>query len=379
MDNENNINELLKKYYKNYKEGKKNYKIDNQKSFEYFKENIDILKILKEKHSDKIKKHEKLLNETESECHKYISLTIESTIESEYKQDKNINITDLLNELEKGDLNLIKSAKYGEINFNEIIENNTILHIAIKNGDTTFLKHAFRLGAMIDTTNLNGNTLLEYACLEQDPNMINFLGKYGANMQKHLYFRSGNNKIINNNNPIDICILLKIVLSYIPNENDDKKVNNNIYNKIKLLQNLLNLTDKINLNNYTYRELLIGLMYLLNKLSLESALTYLNIITEELNYTINNKLGCPRNKLEIILITLVPFIDYPFLISIDWIIISELKYLIIKLIKKKKKYNSFDLKNELINLLWDTYLKNNIIQEDYLGCLISQWIAKIKV
>ena len=84
------------------------------------------------------------------------------------------------------------------------------------------------------------------------------------------------------------------------NENDDKKVNNNIYNKIKLLQNLLNLTDKVNLNNYTYRELLIGLMYLLNKLSLESALTYLNIITEELNYTINNKLGCPRNKLEII-------------------------------------------------------------------------------
>ena len=32
-----------------------------------------------------------------------------------------------------------------------------------------------------------------------------------------------------------------------------------------------------------------------------------------------------------------------------------------------------------MNLLWEKYLKNEIIQEDYLGCLISQWIAKIKV
>jgi hypothetical protein len=72
-------------------------------------------------------------------------------------------------------------------------------------------------------------------------------------------------------------------------------------------------------------------------------------------------------------------LDYPFNLSIDWVILCELKYLIINLIKKKKKYNSFDIKTELMNLLWDIYLKNEIIQEDYLGCLISQWIAKIKV
>ena len=55
------------------------------------------------------------------------------------------------------------------------------------------------------------------------------------------------------------------------------------------------------------------------------------------------------------------------------------KYLIKNLIKKKNKYNSFDIKEELMNLLWDIYIKNEIIQEDYLGCLISQWITKIKV
>jgi len=209
--------------------------------------------------------------------------------------------------------------------------------------------------------------------------MINFLGEYGANMQKHLYFRSGNNKTINNNNPIDICILLKIVLSYIPGSTDNKIVSNKIYNKIKLLQNFINMNEKINLNNYTYKNVIIGLLYLLNKIPEENAMSYLNIISEELNYTINNKLGCPKNKLELILTYLVPFIDYPFNLSVDWVITNELKYLIINLIKKKKIYNSFDIKSELMNLLWDTYLKNQIINEDYVGCLISQWITKIKV
>jgi ankyrin repeat protein len=375
-----NTNELLKKYYKSYNEGIKKYNMDKDKAFDCFKESLDILQDLRKNHTNKIKKHEKILEESESECHKYINLTLESTIESESIRTKNINNKDLLKELEKGDLNLIKTAKYGEIDFSEnSFSNETLLHIAILHGDTSFLKYAFILGARIDTTNKIGNTLLEYACLQQDPNMINFLGKYGANMQKHLYFRSGNEKYINNNNPIDICILLKHVLSYIPNSNSDKKINNKIYNKIKLLQNVIKLDDKINFSNFTYKELLIGLMYLLNKLPDDNALTYLNIITEELNFVMTNKLGCPHNKVELILVNLVPFIDYQYNLSIDWVIILELKYLIINLIKKKKKYNSFDIKNELMNTIWETYIKTELIQEDYLGCLISQWITKIKV
>ena len=374
-----NVNELLKKYYKTFTKGKETYVINKEKSFDYFKESLEILKVLRDDYSGKIKKHDKLLQESETECNKYISLTIDSTIESECKKDRHINTLELLNELDRGELNLIKSAKYGEINFTENIENTTILHLAIKNGDTTFLKHAFRLGARIDTTNSVGNTLLEYACLQQDPNMINFLGDHGANMQKHLYFRSDHNKYINNNNPIDICILLKIVLSYIPKQYNDKKINNKIYNKIKLLENLININDKINLNDFTYKNLLVGLMYLLNKIPEENALTYLNIINEELNHMTSNKLGCPKNKLELILTNLVPFIDYPFNLSIDWVIICELKYLIINLIKKKKIYNSFNIKKELINLLWEIYLENELIQQDYIGCLISMWITKIKV
>jgi len=45
----------------------------------------------------------------------------------------------------------------------------------------------------------------------------------------------------------------------------------------------------------------------------------------------------------------------------------------------KKKINNINIKKELIEYIWKNYIEPEIIQEDYLGCLISQWIAKIKV
>jgi len=373
-----NTNVLLKKYFKIYSDAKENLKVDKEKAFEYFMESLKILNDLKSKHSDKIQKHSDLLDRTETETHKYISLTIESAIETDTNKIEKINIINLYNNLEQGNIELIKKARYDEINFSELINNQTLLHHAIKLGDTTFLKYAFKLGARIDTTNLNGNTLMEYACLEQDPNMIFFLGLYGANMQKHLYFRDGTIKYQTRNNSIDINILLKIILSYIPlNNTTINNTSNTIYNKIQLIKNSIDLNEKININNFTYNDLFIGLSCLLNKLHKHSALSYLNIITEELTYSLTNKLGCPINKLELILVNLVPFIEYPFNISIDWVLSLELKYLILKIIKKK--INSIDIKKELIENIWLVYIKNDIIQEDYLGCLISQWITKIKV
>ena len=104
---------------------------------------------------------------------------------------------------------------------------------------------------------------------------------------------------------------------------------------------------------------------------------YLSIIREEFQFPLKKSLGCPYNKLEILLTYLVPFIDYPFNISIDWYINLELKYLIIKLLKEKS-LNNVEIKTNLINYLWDNYIKKNILQEEYLGNLISQWISKIK-
>lgn len=367
------IKPLLKKYFKTYINAKETFEKNKEDSYEIFMESLQLLKELKETNSNLIKKHKDLLAESETECHKYLSLSLESSIDIKPQETK-IQTNDLYSNLEYGNLDLIKKAKLGEINFNEEINGQTILHWAVKYSDTTFLKLAFKLGAKIDTTNSNGNTLLEFACIEQDPNMINFLNLYGSNMQKHLYFREGSSKCINRTNYIDYAILLKYILSY---KNIQTTQNNNIFNKIKLIVNLFDLNEKILLNNYTFKDLFTGLINLLNKIPEESAITYLNIINEELSYSLQNKLGCPTNKIEMILVHLIPFIDYPFVLSIDWLYSLELKFLILKLIKNKK--NNLDIKKDLIEKVWETYIKTEIIQEDYIGCLISQWIAKIKV
>jgi ankyrin repeat protein len=387
MEN-NEIEILLKRTIKNFINGKKKYNEENKKkAYEYFKQSLDLLSEIKNNYNDKIIKHKKLLNDTETECNKYLILTIESSINNKNfinnKESNTLIINSLYNNLQIGNIDEIMQFKCKEIDFTELINNNTILHWAIKFGDSRFLIEAFKLGARIDITNLNGNTLLEYACLEQDPNMIEILGLFGADMQKHLYFRNGTFKYITRIDSIDCNILLKIILSYLPQEINSKEIsniflknNNNIYNKIKLITNLINLNEKINFNDFTYNDLFNGLLFLLNNLSIEYALTYLNIIIDELSFTLNNKLGCPPNKLEIILVNLIPFIDYPFNISIDWVISLELKFLLLKLIKKK---NSLNFKDELMNELNNSYINNKIIQQDYLGCLISQWISKIKI
>jgi ankyrin repeat protein len=367
-----NLNQLLIKYYNNYKSGKKILKTDKEKAYDYFKNSLSILENLKKKYPNKINKE--LIEESENECLKYLNLTVETVCNSD--KPNNIKLDDLYNSLLEGNLELIKNLKYNEINFKEIVNNENLLHLAIKLGDTTFLKYAFKIGARIDTTNNLGYTLLETACFEKDPNIIEFLIQYGANMKKHLFFRDGEKKFNNNNDSIDICIILKYILSY---ENEEEIINNKIFNKFKILKNLINIKENINLNNYTYKDLLKCLYILLNKISEESALCYLDIILEELTFVLENKLGCPPNKLEIICISLVPFIDYQFNLTIDWIISLELKYLLINLIKKKKINNNLNIKKELIDILWNIYIKDQIIQEDYLGCLISQWITKIKV
>ena len=115
-------------------------------------------------------------------------------------------------------------------------------------------------------------------------------------------------------------------------------------------------------------------MTLLNKINKDNKETYLLIIREELTYPLKASLGCPHNKLETLLTYLVPFIEYPFNVSEDWYINLELKYLIIKNLKQKDFF-----KTNLLNFLWENYIKNNILQDEYLGNLISQWVSKIKV
>jgi hypothetical protein len=365
MEKEND-NDKIKKCLKSFLMAKKFLEKDNDTAFEYFKQSLKYITLVKPTNKNLDKNIIDVLNETESECNKYINLTVEKTIEKEKDSKIEINLFDII---EKGKIEDLKQIKSYQLNFNIYDdEGNTPIHKAIKFGDTLFLKTAFKLGAPLDIVNKFGHTALEFACLEKDPNMINFLLKNGADMKKHLLFRDGNKKYTNNQNYIDCAIILKLIFTYQESEN---------YDDVKFILHIFDPEEKIGFDDYNYLHLVKCLSSLLDKQVPESKDLYLEIIREELNYPLKNSLGCPYNKLELLLTNLAPFINYPFSISSDWYINLELKYLIIKLLKEKPSFN-IEIKGELINYLWENYIKNNIFQEEYLGNLICQWVTKLR-
>jgi hypothetical protein len=204
-----------------------------------------------------------LINETENECNKYITTTIEkSLLDQEYFNslllinNKSEDI-DLFKIIEIGKYDELNKYKFNELNFESINEYGlTVLHYAVKYGDVSFLKQALKLGAKIDQTNIYGYTLLEFACLEKDPNMIKFLLLYGVSMKKHLIVRK-EKKYLNQSNQIDF-ILIQIIIM-----NTDIK-----YNKIKYLNwiiDLLSINDKITIQ-YNDKNSDISLEYFILKI-----------------------------------------------------------------------------------------------------------------
>jgi hypothetical protein len=371
---------IVKKCLKSYLVAKKYYNDDIDKSYQYFKQ----CKILLEQ----LKKNKKIiddniLEETEIECNKYISNVILNYIE---KPIININTNCennmLFDMIEEGNIDYLKKLKYGDINFN--IYNSqglTPLHYATKYGDMTFIKHALKLGASIDQTNIYGNTLLEFACLEKDPNMINFLLEYGASMQKHLIFRESK-KYFNQGTHIDIILLEKYIMDF--------ELETDYNNYLDWIFKYINKDYKIELeladNNITiskspilFESFINQLNKLLHTLNDEYRNTYINIIKEELDYKLLFKLGCPTNKIDIILYNLIPFINYNETFQLMWLISHEIKYLIFKIFKNKSEINYKLLKNELLKLIYDIYIKDNIISEGLLQIVILQWISKINI
>ena len=356
------VNNNIKKCLKSYLTGKKYFDTDKNKAFEYFKQSLKYLSIIEDK-----EKYKDLLKETETECNKMITLTVEQSIEKQTQQSTQIN---LFNLIEIGNVDELKKIKTHHLNFHIYDEiGNTPLHKAVKFGDTTFIKCCLKLGCPIDIVNKEGFSLLEYACLERDPNMINFLLKNGADMKKHLFFRDGEKKHIQRQDYMDIAIIIKLILLHQPV--DDIK-------DIVFLFNYFKETELIGFNEITYNEFFKHLESLLNKLNLESKESYLTLIRDELVFPLKSSLECPNNKLELLLVYLVPFINYNFNLSIDWCIHIELKYFFIRLLKESQKINEKE-KNIVLTYVWNNYVKTNLIEDDYLGNLILQWVSKIKV
>ena len=373
-------NKKVQKCLKSYLTGKKYYNTDLDKSFEYFKQCITLLGDIKSKNIDNLELNS-IIEETETECSKYLTMAIETTIEQPIikHETNNNNNKELFEIIETGTIERLKHYKYGMVRFTEFNEHGlTPLHMAIRFGDTNFLKQAFRLGALIDTVNKAGHTLLEFACLEKDPNLINFLILYGADMKKHLMFRDCK-KYHSNCNSIDIMLLCKMILDF---ESNIINKNNIIY--LDFLFKYFPKNDNIDImyynsnKNLTFEEFIIKLDNLISSFPKENRDTFLSIIREELDYDLHFKLGCPSNKLEILLYNLVPFIDYDNL-KLTWIYSIEIKYLILKILRNKVKINTKQLKIELQEILYNMYIKDNIATDGMIQTIVLQWINKIKV
>jgi ankyrin repeat protein len=253
-------------------------------------------------------------------------------------------------------------------NFN-VFDNNGLspLHRCIKLGDANILKEFLKKGEKIDIVDANGHTLLEYACLQKDPNMIFFLLEHGANMQKHLCFRK-NSKYYLQINDIDTAIICRMCLEY---ENKKKSID------LSFMLKYIDANEKIGINEIKFGDFLLNLQNITSSLSKETQETLINIWNEELDYNLKNKMGCPTNYLELILINMTPFINYPFKITNRNVLTNELILLIKKISLKNNFVLDDNFKKDLINKIWVDY--NTIVSRDYIGVIINHIFSKIKI
>ena len=84
------------------------------------------------------------------------------------------------------------------------------------------------------------------------------------------------------------------------------------------------------------------------------------------------------SKIDILLINIVPFIDYSFNLSSDFLLSNEIKYLIFNILKKKYSKINESLRYNLLEEIWEKYIKTKLYLSDHIGILTNQWMKQIK-
>jgi ankyrin repeat protein len=356
MEIDTNLKKIIKHYLK-----AKDYENDENKWLLHLEKIVVLL--------EKINKNniEKMIDPSYIENIKnyaYSNITKIIT-ESLTKNNKAVS-SDIFNIVAEGNVNSITDTEniYNYDIFNE--EGLTPLHKCINLGDTTILREFFKKGEKVDIVNKDGHTLLEFACLQKDPNLIQFILNHGASMKKHLYFRN-NYKVHLSLNDIDTAIIIKISML---------AKDNNITNCIDFLYKYIKPDTKIGIDDIRFKDFIKSLEALLNILGPEIKETIIKIWKEELYYNLNNKLGCPGNYLELILINLVPFINYPFNITNRNVLTNELIFTTKKMFKDNHYILDVSFNKKLINNIWNNY--ENEIPYDYIGVVISHIFSKIR-
>mgnify|MGYP001196030024 CR=1 FL=1 len=290
-------------------------------------------------------KYNDILKETEEYCNNYIKNTVDE------KNEKNITYKKLIEIIKSADIiNIKKYTIKNEFLYKFDDEGLTPLHLCIKLGDTSILKYLLNNNISVNTINKKGYTLLEYACLNKDPNMIHFLIDHGSIMKKNIFLRDKDIKIQLKTNNIDVACVFKIMLM-----NSYKK---ELKPEIESLKKYLNFDELCGLGNFTLRNILIGIGHSLNKESLDN---YILIVEEELlDYGKNNLIFCYQDKKEVIVYNLIPFINYKFNISQENVFMMELYYL-------KKKFN----KKDLVTIIFEKYI-NKLAPEKFIGLQVKK-------
>lgn len=270
--------------------------------------------------------------------------------------------------------------KYNNVFYNFNIYNNNItpLHLSIYNGDTIFLKHLLIMKGSIDIYDNNNNTLLEFACIQNDQAIIEFLISHGANIHKHITLRKYKNCIYRTNE-IDIALIeLFIINKYLNfyNINEYKHCENYNYIYLGFVREYINLENILDINYKKVdkiKHLIIIIDILLDNINISQSNEFIKIINEELQYTLLIDLCCPNNKLYILLYNLLPFINYDADISLSWLIHQDLKNILMHF-----NFLNKNIKDEFKNLVYQKYL-NTFIKKKYLKILIQQYFYKLKI
>ena len=152
--------------------------------------------------------------------------------------------------------------------------------------------------------------------------------------------------------------------------------NDNKDNSIDFLYKYISPDTKIGIDDIEFKEFNKCLVAILNILGPEMKETVIEIWKEELSYNLNNKLGCPNNYLELLLINLVPFINYPFNVTNRNVLTNELIYTTKKICRDNNYILDTKFNKELINNIWKNY--ENEVPYDYIGVIISHIFSKIR-
>lgn len=306
--------------------------------------NHAIINLSKIKSKDK---YNDILKETEQYCNNYIKNTVEE------KSLENISYENLIKLINEADIINIKKFKIPlEHLYKYDDEGLTPLHLCIKLGDTSMLKYLLNNNISINTINKKGNTLLEYSCLCQDPNMINFLTEYGSNIKKNIFLRDEDIKLQLKTNNLDVACVSKMMLM-----NSYKK---KLKPELEILKDYVNFDKLCGFGNFTVNNVMIGIGQSLEKQHLS---TYIEILKEELkdfSEKKNKPIYCYQNEMEVIIYNLIPFIKYNFNLSQENIFMMELYYL-------KKKFN----KKDLVSIIFERYI-DKIATENFIGLQIKK-------